>query len=70
MSLSATVQSIDGEVAVLALDDGQTLRVPLSACEGQAKPGLKVRLVVAMIGSEDAGRTGLARELLNEILAP
>lgn len=67
-SLQATVVSVEGERVTLSFSDGQTLKVPLAACEGVPKPGSTVRVLVAILGSEDAGRLALARELLNEIL--
>lgn len=69
-SLQATVQSLAGEQVTLEVSDGQKLVVPISACEGMPVVGSSVRLVVAVLGSEDAGRQALARELLNDILSP
>lgn len=68
-SLRATVQTVEGERVTLAFADGQILKVPLAACEGQPKSGAEVRVLAAVLGSEDAGRAALARELLNEILS-
>lgn len=67
-SIEATVQSIEGARVTLGFEDGQQLTVPTEACEGIPKVGAKVRVIAAVLGSEDAGRTALARELLNEIL--
>ena len=53
---------------MLRFEDGQTVTVPIAACEGAPVVGGAVRLIVAALGSEDAGRQDLARELLNEIL--
>ena len=62
------VVSIEGEKVRLELEDGQQLVLPSSAVEGALKEGMDVALVVAALGSEDAGRQVLARHLLNGIL--
>ena len=56
MSLHGTVQSIEGDHAILLFEGGQTLKVPITACEGQMKSGGEVRAIIAAIGAEDAGR--------------
>lgn len=70
MSLRATIRVIEGDRLTVALEDGQTLTVPASACEGKPTVGAEVRMIVTAPAAEDAGRQALAKELLNEILAP
>jgi hypothetical protein len=70
MPLKAKIQSISGERATLVLEDGQTLSVALTQIEGTAKEGAEVAVIVAALGAEDAGRSALARNLLNELLHP
>ena len=67
-SIRTTVIDIQADFVSLALEDGQRLRVPLTVCEGSVQVGTEVRLQVISLSSEDAGRTRLARELVNEIL--
>ncbi len=69
-SLHATVLTIEGDQVTLSCDDGQLVKLPLAACEGMPKVGSQIRLWATVLGSEDAGRQDLARELLNEILLP
>jgi hypothetical protein len=66
--LTATVRQIDGNVALLELEDGQSLRLPLTVLEGTPKPGSVVRLLAVTHGGEDAGRQAIAKHLLNELL--
>jgi polynucleotide 5'-kinase involved in rRNA processing len=66
--LKGKITGIRGEDAELSLQNGQVLVVPLSAIEGEAQIGQEAVLVVAVTGSEDAGRQHLARHLLNELL--
>ena len=67
--VEATVQSVEGEKLVLAFEDGQLLRLPMSACEGTPLPGSHVRVLCVALNAEDAGRQRLARDLLNELLS-
>lgn len=66
--LKGRISEIRGEDAELRLENGQVFVMPLSAIEGEAKPGQDVVLVAAVLGGEDAGRQHLARHLLNELL--
>lgn len=70
MSLKAKVLSVAGDRVSLGFDDGQKLTLPAAAVEGSPKEGSEVSLVATAVGSEDAGRTALARHLLNELLRP
>ncbi|MFA5935976.1 MAG: hypothetical protein WC787_03950 [Patescibacteria group bacterium] len=69
-SLRATVESIQNDRATVVFEDGQKLVVGVSSLEGIPKQGSDVRVIVTVPSAEDAGRQALARELLNEILAP
>jgi hypothetical protein len=68
MSLKAKISSIEGERATLVFEDGQKLTVPTASVEGILKVGQDAALIIAGIGSEDAGRKQLAQDLLNELL--
>jgi|GEM_PF-6017590 len=68
MSFNAKVQSISGERITLVFEDGQQLTVAPSVVEGNVKEGMDVSLLVTSLGAEDAGRTLLAREILNSLL--
>ncbi len=69
-TLRASIQNVEGDRVTLVFPDGQLLVVSESACEGKPKLGLAVAVGLTVLGSEDAGRQSLARELLNEILLP
>ena len=66
--LKARIQSINGEMVVLALEDGQSLSLPQSQIEGTAVVGQEIALIAAALGSESASRQKLAQDLLNELL--
>lgn len=66
--LQGSVVAVEGDRVTLTLADGQKLIVPLAECEGTPTVGASVRLIVAVLGTEDAGRQALARDLLNELL--
>jgi hypothetical protein len=68
MSYRAKVVRLEGERVELSLEDGQTLALSLKAFEGTPKEGQEVMLLAVAVGSEDAGRQAMARELLNGLL--
>jgi hypothetical protein len=70
MSLRATIRVIEGDRITVALEDGQTITILASQCEGKPVVGGEVRLIVTVPAAEDSGRQGLAKDLLNEILQP
>ncbi len=69
MPLIATIQSIVDERVTLEFEDGQILTVPATAIGGSPVEGARVALAVFPLGGEDAGRSQLARDLLNELLS-
>lgn len=69
MTLRATITSVNGDSAMLALQNGQSVSVPVAAIEGTPKPGQEVRGVFVTPGGEDAARQRIARDLLNELLS-
>jgi hypothetical protein len=66
--LKAKIASITNDKATISFEDGQTLIVSTASIEGTPKAGADVACVLASLGSEDAGRTRLAQDLLNELL--
>lgn len=66
--IRATIQTIEGDTLTLSLEDGQTLRLPVSAVEGAPKTGMDVFLIASVPGSEDAARQAVSKHLLNELL--
>ena len=66
--LKARIQSINGEMVVLTLEDGQSLTLSASQIEGTPVVGQDVALIAAALGSESASRQKLAQDLLNELL--
>ncbi len=66
--IKAKIASLTGDNAIVSLDDGQKIAVPISHIEGGVKEGSEVAIIVAALGSEDAGRQRLAQDLLNGLL--
>lgn len=66
--IKANVASLTGDKAIVSLEDGQKITVPISHIEGSVKEGSGVAILVTALGSEDAGRQKLAQGLLNELL--
>ncbi len=66
--IKGTVQDVQNDVCVVVLEDGQTVRLPMSAIEGSAKVGSDVFVMAVVPGGEDAGRQAVAQHLLNEII--
>ncbi|GMU25192.1 hypothetical protein KJZ71_02135 [Patescibacteria group bacterium] len=66
--LKAVVTAAQNGIIQMKLEDGQTVRIPETACEGTATEGLELRLMVVAPGSEDAGRQAIAKSVLNELL--
>jgi hypothetical protein len=66
--IKATIQSIEGDLIQVSLSDGQTLRLPLKYFEGTPKVGAEALLIIAVPGSEDAGRQAMAHHILNQLL--
>ncbi len=66
--MKAKIISLASEEAVISLDGGQKITVPVSHIEGSVKEGSEVAVIVAALGSEDAGRQRLAQDLLNGLL--
>jgi hypothetical protein len=70
MPLKGTIVGITDASASILMENGQKMQVPLTSIEGLAKEGQEVAVVLTALGSEDAGRQKLARELLNALLMP
>jgi hypothetical protein len=68
--LKAKIERIEGERVMVVFEDGQRLTVPRTAIEGVVGVGQDIVLVAAVLGGEDAGRSRLAQEILNELLRP
>jgi len=66
--LQTTVTDIQNGQVTIRLNDGQTVRVPVADFEGTPTVGSAVYLVLAVPGSEDAGRQSLAKHLLNQMI--
>lgn len=67
--LPAKIVNIEHEKADLQLPDGQKLKLPLVAIEGQVQVGSTVIMMLAVPGSEDVARQKLAKDILNEIIS-
>lgn len=66
--LKARIQSINSDMVILNLEDGQSLSLSVSQIEGTPVVGQDVAVIVAALGSESASRQKLAQDLLNELL--
>ncbi len=67
--LPAKIVNIEHERAEVQLPDGQKLRLPLAAFEGQIQVGSDIVMLLAVPGSEDIARQKLAKDILNEIIS-
>lgn len=68
MQMKGKVVTIQDEQVKIELEDGQCLFAPSLMIEGVPKEGMDVAIIIAAIGSEDAGRQTLAKDLLNGLL--
>ncbi len=68
MPLNARVAAIEGEKVTIALGDGQTFLVPMTAIEGSVQSGTEVSLLIVGLNVPDAGRQAIARDILNSLL--
>jgi len=66
--VSATVVKIQDGQVTLSLPNGQTFQVPESAVEGKPVLWSTVNLLIVMPGGEDAARSSLAKNILNELI--
>ncbi len=62
------ISTVTADRATVVFDDGQTISVAVSDIEGMVKVGSEISILLASLGSEDAGRTKIAQGLLNELL--
>ena len=67
--LPAKIVNIEQERAEVQLPDGQKLRLPLTAFEGQIRVGSEIVMLLAVPGSEDIARQKLAKDSVNEIIS-
>lgn len=67
-NMKGKITSLTDDHAVVAFDDGQTLNISRKDIEGQVRTEQEVRCLIVPLGGEDAGRTKLAQDLLNELL--
>ena len=67
-SISATLDRIENEVAVLKCDDGQDLNWPVDNLPAGLMEGDRVKLVLFTTASEKLEREELAKKILNELL--
>lgn len=68
MQVKGKVVTIQQEQVKIQLEDGQLLTVRHEMIEGIPKEGMDVAFIIAAVGSEDAGRQALAKDLLNGLL--
>ena len=66
--LLATVDRVEGNKAVLKLDDGQSLDWPIDRLPADAGEGSRVKLVILSNKGEQEEREEMAKAVLNEIL--
>lgn len=64
----ATLDRLEGDKAVLKLDDGQALDWPADKLPAGASEGTQLKLVLSSNKSEEAEREEVAKSVLNEIL--
>ncbi|MCW1892157.1 MAG: hypothetical protein KIH65_002840 [Candidatus Uhrbacteria bacterium] len=66
--ISATVTSIEQDIATVQCVDGQTLRLPLDAFAGTPTLNTPVHIIVAPVQATDAATRELSRHIINEFL--
>lgn len=66
--ITAVVDRIEGNKAVLKLDDGQSLLWSMDNWPSEAGEGTAVKLVLMTNKDEEAEREKIAKAVLNEIL--
>ena len=64
----ATVKAVEGDSAVLALANGETLRWPASLLPQDVGVGDTVRVIIHSSKTDEEERQRLAKEVLNELL--
>lgn len=68
MPIRARVHSFSEAQAMLEFGAGITCALPRAVLDESVQVGQEVSVLVVPIGGEDAGKTKLAQDLLNELL--
>ncbi len=68
MSISATIDRFEDKLAVLRLDDGQELVLPVVNLPSGVREGSRLILEVMTAEEDEAKRVERARQLLNDLL--
>lgn len=66
--MALTVQELTSEIVTCRTTDGQVWRIPRAAIHGTPMVGNELRLIAAVSGAEDAGKTQFAQAIINELL--
>ena len=66
--LSCTLDRFEGQFAVLATEDGQTINWPQDKLPPDAAEGSQIKLVMFSAKTEEEEREKMAKAVLNEIL--
>jgi hypothetical protein len=66
--ITATVDRLEGEKAVLKMDDGGTINWPSSNLPADVSEGSVIKLVMQSDKTEEEEREATAKALLNELL--
>lgn len=66
--INCTVDRLEGDRAVLKLEDGQTLNWPIDKLPGGVVEGASVNIFLSTAKSEEEERERTARKILNELL--
>ncbi len=67
-NMLCTVDRIEGRLAVLKLEDGQTLNWPMEKLPGDLHEGMAVKLFLSTAKNEEEEREKTAKAVLNELL--
>ena len=66
--IACTVDRIEGQLAVLKLEDGQSLDWPIERLPGGVSEGSEVKIFLTTAKSEEEERERTAKAVLNELL--
>ena len=66
--MSCTVDRLEGELAVLKLEDGQSLNWPIDKLPSEVGEGSEVHIFLSTAKNQEEERERTAKKILNELL--
>lgn len=68
MSIIVTIDRLEGEMAIIRLNDGQEINLPISELPAGAQEGSKLAMSLVHLAEEESKQIERARQLLNDLL--